>query len=285
MGFELTREFMKLLLILTILNFLTIQSKVFASALVCKKGEVLEVKADLNFYGSRNDLGAECAKEISRMFNEPNAHLKIGSKDYAIKFVISEKKITEDQAYDSSTLNKKPETNFIRIEKRAENDKDGRSNQQIANNCGFYASNDDLGKSTTCAHEFAHSLGLDHYDVRPETKDNKDLRGKGQPGIMAARGYLVDAQYQYDPKAQVWADGGTIDPAKRKVLLQDLYDLNLDKLNYNSKGCAELGRASNITYKGDGSSEWQGWKDFKGALKSFMTIDVPIFVSKCTIGF
>lgn len=243
----------------------------YSSAKVCKKGDVLEVKADLKFYGTLNNLGPKCAQEIFEMFNAPNAKVQIGDKSYVVKFNISHQEINEAEAFGSATINGRIENNYIRIEDKAYNEKNGRSNNEIYQNCGFYSSADGLGNSTTCTHEFAHGLGLLHYNDRLENKNKPmkgaDLRGQGQPGIMAARGFIVDQTYQWNKTAQAGAAGGTINPSLRKVNLQDILDLHLENLNYDSSGCARLGRASNTVYRGDGSMEWQGWDNMIDGLK------------------
>ena len=60
---------------------------------------------------------------------------------------------------------------------------------------------------------------------------------------MYARGTLVDAQYQYNPKARAGdgANGGTLDTNKRKVTQNDIDMLGLRTLKFNNKGKANLG--------------------------------------------
>jgi hypothetical protein len=77
---------------------------------------------------------------------------------------------------------------------------------------------------------------------------DKDLRGQGQPGMMNARGTIVDPQYQYDPNAKPGAPGGTLNPDKRQVTQQDINYLNLDKLKYDQNDKAQLGSLSNIAH-------------------------------------
>ena len=92
--------------------------------------------------------------------------------------------------------------------------------------------------STTAAHEYGHTIGLDHpHDL--------DLRGKGVPGIMYPRGTLVDPQYQYDPEKPAGTKGGTMYPIYRKVLKEDIENLKLYRLSFKS-GNAILGEFSNI---------------------------------------
>jgi len=61
---------------------------------------------------------------------------------------------------------------------------------------------------------------------------------------MGARGTWVDPQYQYVPTAVPGANGGTIDPEKRKVLQTDIDALGLDRLVFTT-GKAQLGSLTN----------------------------------------
>jgi hypothetical protein len=268
-----------------ILTSFLFSSLAFGSAKVCKNGDDLIVRAELKFYGKENKLGPKCAQEIFDMFNAPNAKIQIGDKTYNVKFQISHQEIDEKEAFGSSSINRRIENNYIRIEDKAYNEKNGRSNNEIYQNCGFYSSADGLGSSTTCTHEFAHGLGLLHYNDRPENKNKPmkgaDLRGLGQPGIMAARGFIVDQEYQWNKSAQAGAAGGTINPALRKVNTQDILDLHLEKLNYDMSGCADLGRRTNTVYKGDGSMEWQGWSTTVDGLKYLMSGTTGTVPTQC----
>lgn len=262
---------MKKITLSLITSAIMLSAQAYGSAKVCKKGDDLIVKAELKFYGKQKDLGPKCAQEIFNMFNAPNSKVKVGDKTFNVKFEISHQEIDENEAYGSSTINKRIENNYIRIEDKAYNEPNGRSNNEIYQNCGFYSGADGLGTSTTCTHEFAHGLGLLHYNDRAENKNKPmkgaDLRGQGQPGIMAARGFIVDQEYQWNKTAQAGAAGGTINPSLRKVNNQDILDLHLERLSYDSDGCAKLGRATNTVYKGDGSMEWQGWDNMIDGLK------------------
>jgi hypothetical protein len=253
----------------------------FGSAKVCLRNGTIEVSSELKFYGSKNKSGPACAEEIARMFNEPAGQITIGDK----KFKVSYQLIYEKEAFGSASINMRPENNYIRIEDKAFNEEFGRSNNQINQNCGFYSVADDLGKSTTCTHEYAHGIGLIHYNNRPENINKPmhgtDLRGKGRPGIMAARGFYVDPAYQYNPKSKAGAANGTINPSTRKVLWQDVLDLKLDSLSYDEDGCAYLGRATNTTYDGDGSTLWQGWRAPMEAMKYILSDKVGKSPTMC----
>lgn len=199
------------------------------------------------YYGSQAKRYAEaCSREIARMFNEPRAVVHVAGVPRRVEFDVSHLISDERNAIQSIALNQDPRRNFVRVEEAAKNRVDGRSNHGLGRNCGFYSASDDLGNSTTCTHEFAHGLGLVHYGDRP----GGSKRVQGQPGIMAPRGSLVDAPYQY-------AGGKTLNPYMRKVLASDIADLGLDALEYDSKGCASLGSTQDF-----GHDAWgKPWKD------------------------
>lgn len=99
-----------------------------------------------------------------------------------------------------------------------------------------------MQSSTTAAHEFGHSIGLDHPAVL-------DIRVKGVPGIMYPRGTIVDKPFQYNPAAQVGEPGSTINPDARKVLQQDIDMLQLNKLPFNQRGIAVLGDFTTVWHQ------------------------------------
>jgi hypothetical protein len=105
-------------------------------------------------------------------------------------------------------------------------------------NCGYFKLENLYLGSTTAAHEYVHTVGLDH-------PDDLDLRGKSVPGIMYPRGTLVDPQYQYEPDKPAGVKGGTMHPRFRKVLQDDIEKLKLPWLNFE-KGIAVLGEFTNV---------------------------------------
>lgn len=143
--------------------------------------------------------------------------------------------------------------NYIRVEK---NTSQGVSYYDgTGSNSGiFMLDNVKNANSTTESHEYGHGLGLiagtpDGHPI------NSDLRGKGQPGIMYARGTLVDAGYSYSPTlgAGTLNSKGqgvnTLDPDKRKVTQSDIDALGLDKLKFNASGQATIGTLTNQYHK------------------------------------
>jgi hypothetical protein len=130
-----------------------------------------------------------------------------------------------------------PRKNYFRVEEYASGNisfVDG-----INSNTGYFKLENLLNNSSTAAHEFGHTLGLDH----PE---NIDIRGKGTPGIMYPRGTIVDPQFQYDPAVEPGLKGGTMNPYTRKVLREDIESLRLDRLEFNEKGMAIVGGFTSV---------------------------------------
>jgi hypothetical protein len=101
-----------------------------------------------------------------------------------------------------------------------------------------------LNNSTTAAHEYGHTIGLEH-------PQQLDIRGRGVPGIMYPRGTIVDSVYQYNPHALAGdnTNGGTINPFTRKVLQQDIEALRLHQLLFDQNGLAVLGEFSSIWHE------------------------------------
>ena len=173
--------------------------------------------------------------EIETMWNEPQAWLELGDLTWRVIFKITssfQPTIQPIEIYE----NLDPANNYFRIEEFAHGNisfVDG-----LGCNSGYFKTENLYKGSTTAAHEFGHTLGLDH-------PKHLDIRGQGLPGIMYPRGTLVDAQYQYDPLKPAGVTGGTMHPMYRKVRQKDIESLHLHKLNFlNSK--AVIGDFTNI---------------------------------------
>ena len=174
-------------------------------------------------------------EEIETMWNEPQGSLKLNGLMFNVVFRITasfQPGINDMDIYQ----NLDPRNNYFRIEEFVHGNisfVDG-----LGCNSGYFKLENLYKGSTTAAHEYGHTLDLDH-------PDDLDLRGKGVPGIMYPRGTLVDPQYQYDSSIQAGKKGGTLHPMFRKVLQEDINKLKLQQLHFkNSK--ALLGEFTNI---------------------------------------
>ena len=198
---------------------------------------MITIRSHIITYGNAaNELiTAQMRTEIEDMWNEPQSHIYIDATHYKLVFIISaEVKKDIDQLEVLSNVD--PRNNYFRIEKFVHGDisfVDG-----LGCNTGYFKLDNLYKGSTTAAHEYGHTLGLDH-------PKHLDIRGHGVPGIMYPRGTLVDSPFQYDPTIPAGAKGGTMHPIYRRVKEADIQNLKLHKLHFIN-GRAVVGGFTNI---------------------------------------
>jgi hypothetical protein len=202
--------------------------------------KTITIHSHIITYGNAADeqLTGFIRDEIETMWNEPQGIINIKRESFSVLFHIT-------AAWnplidiDEIVMNTDARNNYFRIEDYA------RGNISFVDglgcNTGYFMLENLYKGSTTAAHEYGHTLGLDH-------PSNLDIRGTGVPGIMYPRGTLVDAQYQYEPTKPAGVKGGTIHPIYRKVFKEDIEALKLDKLRFNNNK-AIVGDFTNVYHQ------------------------------------
>jgi hypothetical protein len=195
------------------------------------------IRSHIITYGSLADdlLTERIRAEIETMWNEPNAFCLVNNTPLQVIFRISAA-LKKDIAQLEVLQNTDPLNNYFRIESFVHGNisfVDG-----LGSNSGYFLLENLYEGSTTAAHEYGHTLGLDHPSFL-------DIRGQGVPGIMYPRGTLVDPSYQYDPTKPAGVTGGTMHPMFRKVRREDVDSLKLSKLRFQNNK-AIIGGFTNI---------------------------------------
>lgn len=188
-------------------------------------------------YGNAADeaITESIREEIETMWNEAHAYVQLEGERFHVLFKVTaslQPAILPIDIYQ----NVDPRNNYFRIEEFAYGNisfVDG-----VGCNSGYFKLENLYKGSTTAAHEYGHTLGLEH-------PLNIDYRGKGIPGIMYPRGTLVDPQFQYDPSKPAGVTGGTMFPVHRKVRQQDIDDLKINRLTFQNRA-AIIGEFTNV---------------------------------------
>jgi hypothetical protein len=197
----------------------------------------LHLHAWIITYGSAANeaLTRQIAEEIETMWNEPKAIVTLNNQDFHLRFFMKGW-YRPDLQPDDVQYNANPKNNYFRIEEFAHGNisfVDG-----LGSNTGYFLLENLFKGSTTAAHEYGHTLGLEH-------PTELDYRGRGAPGIMYPRGTLVDAQYQWDSEKPAGEPGGTMYPLHRKVRQQDVDLLRIARLRFENNS-AIIGALSSV---------------------------------------
>ena len=207
-------------------------------------GNRIIIHSVLFFYGgaANEQLSVEIAEDIAAHWNEPAAVITFRGNNYQVYFDIEgtwARSLTPEMVFENTN----PRNNYFRVEAFAGTGFNAISSVDgLGSNTGFFKLDNLLDHSTTAAHEYGHTLGLDHPDIL-------DIRGKGVPGIMYPRGTIVDPAFQYSPVAKPLEPGGTMNPFTRKVLPQDIAALRINRLRFSRDGFATLGGFSSVWHE------------------------------------
>lgn len=201
------------------------------------------------FYGSQANQknAAAAANEMAWQYNSAGGKATYGGEKYKVKFKVYYRVVSEADATKMASGNKEARFNFIRMETGGSaSDRSFMTNNGSGkgSNSGTWYTSDNLGTSTTDVHEPGHGLGLEHTPG--------DIRGTGIPSIMAARGTIVDPQYQYDPKATPGGPGGTINPVYRRVRNADVQNV-VNNIRSDGNGGLIIGTLDNHIYNASGT--------------------------------
>jgi len=203
-----------------------------------KQELLLHIYAAIYLYGdaANLELSQAVASDIQQHWNEPAATVHINAHFYNVVFKVDGFYAPVLQPADVHE-NDDPSKNYFRVEAFSGHDisfVDG-----VGSNTGYFKLDNLLYNSTTAAHEFGHTLGLEHPHLL-------DIRGEGTPGIMYPRGTITDPHFQYDPAAAPATKGGTLNPFYRKVLQTDVDHLRLHQLQFNKNNQAIIGAFSSV---------------------------------------
>ena len=181
----------------------------------------------------------QIAMDVAAHWNEANGKVRIKKTWLDVHFNITgfwAKSLLPESVYENTD----PRNNYFRLEEYAHGNisfVDG-----INSNTGYFKLENLLNNSTTAAHEYGHTIGLDH-------PKELDIRGKGTPGIMYPRGTWVDPDFQYDPAIPAGEKGGTINPFTRKVMQEDIDGLKLKDMSFDRNGFAVVGGFTSLWHE------------------------------------
>ena len=208
------------------------------ATLLANQNEI-NISARLYFYGAEatDDLAVKIVQEINTMYNEANAQIMVAGRSHQVRFAVDYALIFGDELVQLAVNNRDFRNNFVRLEKQNTTTRSFMG-FGLGDNAGHWITSDQLGISTTAAHEFGHSLGLDH-PLRTDFRDSA-----APPPIMAPRGTWVLPHYQWNPLVAAGEFGGTMNPIHRKVSATEIQEV-IENAQFSPEGIALIGQPTN----------------------------------------
>jgi hypothetical protein len=198
--------------------------KAFATARIILnfKDETATIRANFNFFGEIREDDLKKATDTAQKLWSGLPYLENDHEVIPLELIVRgyHLKVKAElqmnilpsvaAAKEHAMKNQSPMNNYIRVEQ---------TNKEFASATGSLGANaihilyqDDLAGSTTLAHEFGHSMQLDHIQQA----------FTGIPRIMIERSFpAVEQKYKYNPEDP----NSTINPRLRRVTQADMYDL------------------------------------------------------------
>lgn len=212
---------------------------------VDKEHKAIIIHSHFYLYGdaATEEMTKQFYQEIEELWNEAEAVIEFDEAKFQVIFKMKGFYVPY-LTKETVMSNTNPKNNYFRVEDFSPLNiswVDG-----IGSNTGYMFTENLYVGSTTGAHEYGHTLGLEH----PE---NLVILGQGRPGIMYPRGTWVDPEYQYEPMVSPGEKGGTLHPKHRRVLQSDIDALQLPvKLLNNIR---HLGKFSSLFHARHRKSE------------------------------
>ncbi|WP_309254113.1 RHS repeat-associated core domain-containing protein [Prevotella brunnea] len=214
-------------------------------------GNTIELYQHLVFYGRQatSALSREISDNITYRFNKEKLTYSMNDRTYDVRLRTTYETVDIDKAIDMHSTNKNNEVQFIRISNVQKS-----SRHSIGANSGWFSTNDDLGNSTTPAHEMAHGLGLYHQDGT-----------KNPPSIIIPRGTRVAAEWSNDKNPRKG-----VNPSIRRWTNGDIKKI-LDKASWDrGRTSGRIGKATNIIFNHDSSE-----RTWTNVVKQFFGLEKP----------
>jgi hypothetical protein len=203
-----------------------------AEPAIDKKNKTITVTQHLVFYGGKatSELSGKIATGIASQWNGARGKVEIDGVTYKVNFKVTYETLSTADATKMAASNTDIKNNFIQVDDLGSQS----SAFQLGGNAGYFNTQDDIGGSTTPAHEIGHGLGLEHSTTGGQTKDDV-------PEIMEARGTQVHPRWSKVGKSN------DIDPNFRRVSKDEVKSI-FNGVDFDKNGKGKIGTTTNTIY-------------------------------------